>query len=294
MGSDRESTFRLWHRHGWDQRWFHAQVGGDDWVGELHPHQVELAAFWMYEQPITISQYYRFMRETGGEAPVDPNFHGLWTAPGGMGLHCPGRTSCRSARPAGRTLSRIAPGRGPGSRPKPSRSTPPAAPRASPSPGATSGRQVPAAARTRWPGVTSPATTTGENGSTATAVATRPLPPHQALLAYRARRPSGGADAHRPLSSRPKLVRRAGYGRPSARVVQRLVRPRLLPAQPPARSARPRHAAAPPILRHARGRGPVLPTPAAARGGPSTHRKAETRTITDSRASSTPCGLVID
>lgn len=20
MGSDRESTFRLWHRHGWDQR----------------------------------------------------------------------------------------------------------------------------------------------------------------------------------------------------------------------------------------------------------------------------------
>jgi formylglycine-generating enzyme required for sulfatase activity len=57
MGSDREAALGLWHRHGWDPRWFHAQVGGDDWVGELYPHEVELDAFWLYELPVTISQY---------------------------------------------------------------------------------------------------------------------------------------------------------------------------------------------------------------------------------------------
>lgn len=59
-------------------------------MGELHPHQVELAAFWMYEQPITISQYHRFMRETGREAPVDPNFHGLWNSAWRDGAPLPG------------------------------------------------------------------------------------------------------------------------------------------------------------------------------------------------------------
>jgi len=76
MGSDREALLGLWRRYEWDQRWFDAQVGGDDWVGELHPHEVELNAFWMYERPVTIAQYHRFMRETSHPAPVDPHVHG--------------------------------------------------------------------------------------------------------------------------------------------------------------------------------------------------------------------------
>src|SRR5262249_39686290 len=68
MGSERAAVLDLWRERGWDQRWFAAHVGGDDWVGELHPHEVELTAFWMYEQPVTIAEYHRFMQETGREA----------------------------------------------------------------------------------------------------------------------------------------------------------------------------------------------------------------------------------
>jgi serine/threonine-protein kinase len=80
MGSVRAAVLRLWRERGWDQRWFAAQVGGDDWVGELHPHEVELTAFWIYEQPVTIGQFHRFMQETGREAPVDPRAHGPWNS----------------------------------------------------------------------------------------------------------------------------------------------------------------------------------------------------------------------
>lgn len=78
MGSERAAVLLLWRERGWDQRWFAAQVGGDDWVGELHPHEVELAALWMYEQQVTIGLYHRFMGETGREAPVDADVHGPW------------------------------------------------------------------------------------------------------------------------------------------------------------------------------------------------------------------------
>lgn len=76
MGSAREDALRLWERYGWDRRWFDAQVGGDDWVGELFPHEVELDGFWMYREPVTIGQYHRFMRETGHAPPADPAVHG--------------------------------------------------------------------------------------------------------------------------------------------------------------------------------------------------------------------------
>ena len=90
MGSNREAVLGLWRRHGWDPRWFHAQVGGDDWVGELYPHEVELEAFWMYELPVTTAQYHGFMRQTGHPAPVDPHVHGPWNSAWREGAPLPG------------------------------------------------------------------------------------------------------------------------------------------------------------------------------------------------------------
>ena len=90
MGSDREAVLSLWRRYAWDPRWFLGQVGGDDWVGELHPHEVELDAFWMYQRPVTIGQYHRFMRETGHSAPVDPHVHGAWNSAWHDGSPLPG------------------------------------------------------------------------------------------------------------------------------------------------------------------------------------------------------------
>ena len=75
MGSSREEVLRLWAANGWDEYWL-GHVGGDDWVGELYPHEVELDGFWMYRDPVTIGQYFRFMRDTDHLAPVDPNVHG--------------------------------------------------------------------------------------------------------------------------------------------------------------------------------------------------------------------------
>jgi hypothetical protein len=46
MGSAEESVRRLWATYGWDERWW-AQVGGQDWVGELYPHEVEIDGIWM-------------------------------------------------------------------------------------------------------------------------------------------------------------------------------------------------------------------------------------------------------
>ena len=86
MGSDRATVLDLWRRLGWDSRWIEARVGGADWVGELHPHEVELAVFWIYERPVTIAQYHRFMRETGHPAPSDPRVHGPLTASAEGGL----------------------------------------------------------------------------------------------------------------------------------------------------------------------------------------------------------------
>ena len=52
-----------------------ARVGGDDWVGELHPHEVELPAFWIYRDLVTIGQYHRFMLETGHEEIALEDLH---------------------------------------------------------------------------------------------------------------------------------------------------------------------------------------------------------------------------
>ncbi len=76
MGSVPSDLRRLWTASGWDVRWWHAQVGGADWIGELYPHEVELDGVWFYRDPVTIGQYYRFMREADYPAPVDPSVHG--------------------------------------------------------------------------------------------------------------------------------------------------------------------------------------------------------------------------
>jgi formylglycine-generating enzyme len=34
----------------------------------------------MFDQPVTIGQYQRFMQETGRGAPVDPRVHGPWNS----------------------------------------------------------------------------------------------------------------------------------------------------------------------------------------------------------------------
>ena len=90
MGSDRKEVLALWHKMGWDQRWFNAQVGADHWVGELHVHEVEISSFWIYEVPVTIGQYYTFMKDTEREAPVDPRVHGPWNSAWKDGVPIPG------------------------------------------------------------------------------------------------------------------------------------------------------------------------------------------------------------
>lgn len=90
MGSAPEAVTGLWRRHGWDPRWFEAQVGGKGFVGELYPHEVELDAFWMYERPVTIGQYHMFMQATGHPAPVDPRGHGPWNSAWRGGAPLPG------------------------------------------------------------------------------------------------------------------------------------------------------------------------------------------------------------
>jgi len=75
MGSSREETLQLWQSNRWDVYWLD-RLGGDDWIGEFYPHRVELAGFWIYRDPVTIGQYYRFMQATGYPAPVDPSVHG--------------------------------------------------------------------------------------------------------------------------------------------------------------------------------------------------------------------------
>ena len=90
MGSDRKEVLALWHKMGWDQRWFNAQVGADHWVGELHIHEVEISSFWIYEELVTIGQYYTFMKDTQREAPVDPRVHGPWNSAWKDGIPIPG------------------------------------------------------------------------------------------------------------------------------------------------------------------------------------------------------------
>lgn len=90
MGSSKAGVLRLWTAHGWDERWLRGQVGGDDWVGELYPHQVELDSLWIYREPVAIGRYYRFMQETGHPSPVDPDVHGPWNSAWRDGKPLPG------------------------------------------------------------------------------------------------------------------------------------------------------------------------------------------------------------
>ena len=80
MGSTEDEVRRLWSANGWDERWYTAHVGGANWIGELHPHEVEIDGFWMYRDLVTIGQYFRFMQATGHSAPVDPAMHGPWNS----------------------------------------------------------------------------------------------------------------------------------------------------------------------------------------------------------------------
>ena len=90
MGSEREKVQALWHAMGWDRRWFDHQVGGNRWIGELHEHEVEISAFWMYEEPVTIGQYHVYMEDTGKEAPVDRDIHRSWNSAWKDGAPIPG------------------------------------------------------------------------------------------------------------------------------------------------------------------------------------------------------------
>jgi len=50
MGSRAEDVARLWTAHGWDEWWFRTVGGalcGREFVGELHPHEVEIDGFWL-------------------------------------------------------------------------------------------------------------------------------------------------------------------------------------------------------------------------------------------------------
>lgn len=80
MGSERHFVEGLWLKYGWDKHWLDGQVDISRWVGEFYPHEVELSAFWIYVEPVTIGQYYRFMQETDREPPVDPTVHGPWNS----------------------------------------------------------------------------------------------------------------------------------------------------------------------------------------------------------------------
>ena len=83
MGSRAEDVERVWAAHGWDEHWFGSVRGAlcaRPFVGELHPHEVELDGFWIYRDVVTIGQYFAFMRATGHPAPVDPTVHGAWNS----------------------------------------------------------------------------------------------------------------------------------------------------------------------------------------------------------------------
>lgn len=44
MGSDPAKMSDLWQLNGWDDyQWKHMEL-----TGELYPHEVEIAGFWMY------------------------------------------------------------------------------------------------------------------------------------------------------------------------------------------------------------------------------------------------------
>ena len=86
MGSDRKAVQALWHEMGWDQRWLDHNVGGKHWIGELHEHEVEISACWMYEEPVTIGQYHAFIEDTGREPPVDQDIHRSWNSAWTEGL----------------------------------------------------------------------------------------------------------------------------------------------------------------------------------------------------------------
>jgi formylglycine-generating enzyme required for sulfatase activity len=79
MGSVVAEVEQLWSTYGWDPAWW-AQVGGANWIGELHPHEVQIDGFWMYRDPVTIGQFFRFMQATDYPAPVDPDVHGPWNS----------------------------------------------------------------------------------------------------------------------------------------------------------------------------------------------------------------------
>jgi formylglycine-generating enzyme required for sulfatase activity len=82
MGSAPPDVAALWAANRWDEHWFQAVGGalcGRDFVGELHPHEVELDGFWLYRDVVTIGQYAAFMAATGHPAPVAPT-HGAWNS----------------------------------------------------------------------------------------------------------------------------------------------------------------------------------------------------------------------
>ncbi|MCJ7842542.1 formylglycine-generating enzyme family protein [Lederbergia sp. NSJ-179] len=76
MGSREEEIKDLWKVNQWDDSWIQGQVGGKNWIGELHPHEIKLDGFWMYYDLITIGQFYCFMQETGYSPPIDHIVHG--------------------------------------------------------------------------------------------------------------------------------------------------------------------------------------------------------------------------
>ena len=90
MGSSEDEMRRLWSTNEWDERWYAAHVGGVDWVGELYPHNVEVDGFWMYQDLVTIGQYFHFMQATGHTEPVDPLVHGEWNSAWQAGKPLPG------------------------------------------------------------------------------------------------------------------------------------------------------------------------------------------------------------
>lgn len=72
MGSSEDDVRQLWQRYGWDEKLLQPHVYD---TGELHPHRVTLDGLWIYRDPVTIGQYFRFMQETRYPAPVDPAIH---------------------------------------------------------------------------------------------------------------------------------------------------------------------------------------------------------------------------
>ena len=93
MGSSPQQVSALWAENGWDSHWLRSVGGalcGAAFVGELHPHEVELDGFWLYRHPVSIGQYHAFMRATGHAAPVDPAVHGPWNSACRDGTPLPG------------------------------------------------------------------------------------------------------------------------------------------------------------------------------------------------------------